>query len=161
MNVSKKLVAVLFLAAMIGGLPATLSAQSVNARENRVVGLWDVQVTNLDCNTGAQVSAFRAMHKYELGGTAQIVPATNPALLSSHMGIWQHLGGSNYQLTVKMFRFDAAGNNIGWIVIKADVVIDEDATAYAGSGQATIFDTNGNPVAKTCPAFTGTRFVRE
>ncbi len=51
----------------IGGLHIAASAQSVNARENRIVGVWEVQVNNLNCSTGAQVSSFRGMHKYELG----------------------------------------------------------------------------------------------
>ena len=64
-------------------------------------------------------------------------------------------------MTFKMFRFDAAGNNIGWVVVKFNITINEDTTAEAGSGQSEVFDSNGNSVATTCPAFTGTRFVGE
>jgi hypothetical protein len=161
MKTRMKLATVLLLMMLVGGLQTTAAAQSTQARENRIVGLWDVQVNNLNCTTGVQVSSFRGMHKYELGGTAQIVPATNPAALSAHMGVWRHIEWNDYKLSVKTFRFDAAGNNIGWIIIKADVAINEDATGYAGSGQAEIFDANGTMVARSCPTFAGTRFVSE
>lgn len=148
------------LMVLVGGLQTVASAHSVQTRPDRIVGVWDAQITNFDCNSGAPLASFRGLHKYELGGTAQVVPATNPALLSAHVGIWRHVHGDKYQLTFKMFRFDAAGNNVGWVIVKFDVAMSEDATAEAGSGQSEVFDSNGNSVAKTCPAFTGTRFPR-
>jgi hypothetical protein len=159
MNIRGNLGTVLLLLVLVGGMPDLVSAQSVNARENRIVGLWDVQVTNFNCATGVPLANFRALHKYELGGTGQVVPATNPTALSAHMVVWRHVQGNQYQMTVKMFRFDAAGNNIGWVIIKSDVAITDDATGYAGEGQAEIFDSNGNSVGGTCPVFAGTRFV--
>ncbi len=161
MNNRWKFQTVLFLLVLAGGAPTLASAQSVMASPNRIVGLWDVQASNFNCATGALLASFPGLHKYELGGTAQVVPATNPALLSAHTGIWRHVQGDNYQLTFKMFRFDAAGNNIGWIVVNFNVAINEDATAEAGSGQSEVFDSNGNHLATTCPTFTGTRFVQE
>jgi len=151
----------LSLMIIVAGLQTTALAQSVNARENRIVGVWDVQVTNHNCDTGATLNSFRGMHKFELGGTAQIVPATNPAGLSAHMGIWRHVQWNDYHFTAKTFRFDAAGNNIGWIVLKFDVSITEDATEYGGSGQAQIFDLSGTLVGKSCPVLAGTRFTGE
>lgn len=87
-----------------------------------------------------------------------MVPATNPAALSPHVGVWSNLGKDRYQLSFKMFRFDGAGNNIGWIVAHNTVAINKDATLYAGAGQADIYDLNGNLLGSSCPTFTGTRF---
>jgi len=148
---------VLLLIMLVGGLQTALSAQSENARQNRIVGVWDVQVAVHNCTTGAPMGSFRALHKYELGGTAQIVPATNPAALSPHVGVWKANHKNTYRLVFKMFRFDPAGNNIGWIVVRNDVAINEDASGYAGSGQADIFDSNGNLIGTSCPVFTGVR----
>jgi hypothetical protein len=135
-----------------------LSAQSPAAGPTSIVGVWDVQVTQLNCSTGDPIASYRALHKYELGGTAQAVPSTNPAALSAHVGVWTNVGKDKYQLTIKMFRFDPAGNNIGWVVVRNNIAISKDATLYAGSGQATFYDLNGNPVGASCPTFTGTRF---
>ena len=166
MKTHRKLRTLLLSLTLIGGAQAIVSAQTMSAadhgaRSNRIVGVWDAQITNFDCSTGAPLVSFRGLHKYELGGTAQVVPATNPALLSAHAGIWRHIHRDNYQLTFKFFRFDVAGNNVGWNVVKFKVAINEDASAEAGSGQSEVFDSNGNKVATTCPTFTGTRFVQQ
>ncbi len=149
---------VLALLLLVGCMQTIASAQSVNARDNRIVGVWDVQVTVLNCSTGAPLGNFRGLHKYELGGTGQVVPATNPAALSPHVSVWESIEKNVYQMTFKMFRFDATGNNIGWVIVRNNVAINEDATEYAGSGKAEIFDSNGNVVGASCPAFTGKRF---
>ena len=153
--VKSALVLALFL---LLSLQSIVSAESTKARRNRIVGLWDVQVTVFNCSTGAELANFDALHKYELGGTGQVVPATNPTSLSAHMSIWNHVSKNDYQLAFKMFRYDAAGNNIGWIIVRNDVSINEDANTYTGSGQAEIFDFNGNSVGMSCPSFSGERF---
>ena len=117
-------------------LQPIVSAESTKARRNRIVGLWDVHVTVFNCSTGAELANFSALHKYELGGTGQVVPATNPTALSAHLSTWSHVSKNDYQLAFKMFRYDAAGNNIGWVIVRNDVEINEDANTYTGSGQA-------------------------
>ena len=143
---------------MVGGLESASYAQSPISSPGRIVGVWDVQVTVLNCSTGDPIASFRGLHKYELGGTAQVVPSTNPAALSSSVGVWTNVGKDKYQLTLKMFTFDPAGNNIGWAVVRNDIAISKDATLYAGSGQSTVYDLNGNPLGAICLTFTGTRF---
>lgn len=141
--------------AQIGPDPQT------NARHSRIVGLWDVEVEVANCANGAPLTSFLALHKYELGGTGQVVPAGSPTALSAHMMIWNHLSGNDYQMAVKMFRFDAAGEPIGWIVLNSAVSINEAADEYTGSGVAEFFDADGNFLFASCPSFVGTRFTGE
>ena len=132
-----------------------------NAHQSRIVGLWDVEVTITHCASGTPLFRFPAIHKYERGGTGQVVPATNPAGLSAHMLVWSHAGGYDYQMAMKMFRFDGTGNYIGWTVLTSELSLSNDANEYAGSGIAEFFDTDGNPVGGSCPIFSGTRFTGE
>ena len=148
----------LILLVLVGGMETAASAQSKSARYNRIVGVWDVQVTVHNCSNGTPLFNFSALHKYDLGGVGQIVPATNPTGLSAHMSVWKPLEKNVYQMAFKMFRFDAAGNNLGWVVVRNDVAITEDGTGYAGSGRAETFDSEGNSVGASCPTFIGTRF---
>lgn len=141
--------------AQIGPDPQT------NARHSRIVGLWDVQVTVNSCASGFPIAGFMALHKYELGGTGQVVPATNPASLSAHVMIWNHVSGNDYLMSMKMYRFDGAGNAIGWTVITNEVSINEAADEYTGSGIAEFFDAAGNLVGASCPSLVGTRFTGE
>jgi len=139
----------------------TGNEQTSNALHNRIVGLFDVDVVVTNCATGATLASFRALHKYELGGTGQVVPATSPVGLSEHSMIWSHIRGNDYRAAVKAFRFDAAGNNIGWIIIRNDVSISGDANSYSGYGIAEVYNSAGVLIAASCPSFTGTRFTGE
>lgn len=143
---------------LVSGVHASDSSQRALLRDSRIVGVWDVEVAVLDCNSGNQLAGFKGLHKYELGGTAQVVPSTSPANLSAHVGVWRHVRGNQYELEFKMFRFDPTGNNVGWTVAKNDVEINDAGTEYTGSGQAEVFDSEGNAVGKSCPVFAGTRF---
>lgn len=132
-----------------------------SAPKNRIVGLWDVEVTVENCANGAVLFSFPALHKYELGGTGQVVPAGDPTALSAHMMVWSHVSGNDYQMAFKMFRYDADGNAIGWNVVINEISINESADEYAGSGVAQVFDMDGNLIGASCPSFLGTRFVAE
>lgn len=131
------------------------------ARHSRIVGIFDVEVVIADCATGTPGPSFRALHKYELGGTGQIVPATSPVGLSEHSMIWSHVRGNDYRTAIKFFRFDAAGNFTGWNVIRNDVSISDDGNSYSGSGVAEFFNAAGVWLGASCPSFTGTRFTGE
>ena len=132
-----------------------------NALHSRIVGIYDVDVVVANCETGAAIASFRALHKYERGGTGQVVPATSPVGLSEHSMIWKHLQGNDYRTAIKAFRFDASGNNIGWIVIRNEISISGDANSYSGYGMAEIYNSDGVLVGASCPSFTGTRFTGE
>ena len=132
----------------------------IKARHSRIVSLYDFDMVVANCATGETVASFRALHKYELGGTGQVVPATNPVGLSEHSMIWKHVRGNDYKNVVKMFRFEAGVNN-GWIIIRNEISISEDGSAYSGSGVAEIFNSAGVWLAASCPSFTGTRITVE
>jgi hypothetical protein len=132
-----------------------------NARHSRITGIWDVDVTLTDCATNATLFTFAGMHKFELGGTGQIVPNANTSGLSPHMMIWSHVSDNDYLVAAKMFRWNAAGVNIGWIVMNFEVSINEDADEYSGSGIAQVFDTAGVQIGANCPYLAGTRFTGE
>lgn len=128
-------------------------------RQGRIAGLWDVEVTVTHCESGVPLATFQALHKFERGGTGQIVPATNPAALSAHMMIWSHVDESDYLQSAKFYRFDGAGTAVGWVVLTNEITLNPDADEYEGSGVAEIFDADGNLLATSCPILAATRFT--
>jgi len=134
---------------------------NTNARASRIVGLWDVDVVVANCATGTPLASFSALHKYEFGGTGQVVPSTNPTALSAHMMIWNHVTNNDYQMALKMYRFDANGANIGWVVLQNEISISENGQDYVGSGVANMYNTQGTLLGSSCPSFVGTRFTGE
>ncbi len=148
----------LVLLLLVVGMQTIVSADSVKDRRNRIVGVWETQVTISDCNTGNILFSYPGLSKFELGGTGQVAPATNPAALSAHMAIWSYVSKNDYQLAFKMFRFDATGNYIGWFIVRFNVAINDEATELSAAGVADLYDINGNLLGSSCPTFTGTRF---
>ncbi len=137
---------------------ADIGAQAkTNARADRIVGLWDVQVAAGPCG-GPLGPPFPAMHQYQLGGTGQVVPIGNPTGISAHMMVWEHVGGNDYRAAIKFYRYDAGGAPIGYNVITNDVTISQDGQEYAGSGIVDFYAMNGDFQFALCPVFAGTRF---
>ena len=162
LNKVARVIAVVLIGSLVA-LP-TVHAQigpdpNSNARQNRIVGVWDVEVTITRCDNGARLFTFPALHKYERAGTGQVVPATDPAALSAHVMVWSHAGGNNFQTAMKMFQFDGDGKYIGWVVVTSEVSINEGGDEYTGSGVAQFFNTAGDLVGGSCPLFSGIRFT--
>ena len=151
-------VVLFFVVAILSQVSISAQDASTNARQNRIVGVWDVQVTTRNCTTGAPLITFRALHKYELGGTGQVLPALNPALFQTQLSVWSYVQANDYQQATKSFRFDAAGNNTGWGIVRNNVSINDDATEYVGSGRTEFFDSNGNILFSNCHTIVGTPF---
>ena len=124
---------------------------------NKIVGLWEVDVVIENCLTGDPAGAFKAMHQYQMGGTGQVVPATNPALLSGHLAVWEHVRRNDYRQVVKFYRFDPTGSPVGSTVIRNEITINQSGTEYFGSGVADFYDLGGNYLFSSCPSFIGTR----
>ncbi len=124
---------------------------------NKIVGLWEVDVAIENCITGDPAGAFKAMHQYHMGGTGHVVPATNPASLSAHLAVWDHVRRNDYRQVVKFYRFDPTGAPVGSTVIRNEITINQAGTEYFGSGVADFYDLGGNYQFSSCPSFIGTR----
>ena len=159
---------VLLVLTLIGVMQTIAFAQSENSREDRIVGVWDVKVTLVNCETREplfplpplQNFHFRGLHKYELGGTLQNVPSTTVPAYSPHVGVWKLVDKDLYRMSFKMFSFDANGTYNGWVEVRNYIALSEDGTVYRGMGQAEYFDKDGKsiPPFNVCPTFIGKRF---
>jgi hypothetical protein len=140
-------------------LAETGSNPLTNAKGSGIVGVWDVTVDLYNCDSGAYINSFPAMHKFELGGTGQVVPAGNSPTIPVHMMVWEYLGNNTYSSVFKFFRYNAGGL-IGTTVLTNEVWISEDGMEYGGSGISELYDLNGNLVGIAgCPSLSGTRFT--
>jgi len=130
-------------------------------RHSRIIGLWDVEVVVATCDTGEPIATFSALHQYDLGGTGQVVPSGSPTALSAHMMIWNYVKKDNYQMALKMYRFNPEGNYVGWNVVRNEISISKDGSEYVGSGVAELYGADGTFLGSSCPSFVGTRFTGE
>lgn len=128
------------------GSGAQANAQSsnalTNAKASRIVGVWDVTVELLTCNNNpTMLTTFPAMHRFELGGTGQVVPGNAPTI-PVHMMVWEYLGDNTYSSVFKFYVFQNA-TLVGTTVLTNEVWVSEDGMEYGGTGVAEFYDSNG------------------
>ena len=132
--------------------------------EGTLQGTWRVQVTPINCQTGAPLPSFSALVSYARGGTLTEVinsQAFLPGQVTPGLGVWSHTQASAYKAVWEVFiLFDSPttppGFKRGVQRLMRDIEVHGDQMTFNGSSQ--FFDTNGNVLAVTCASGTGTRF---
>ncbi len=136
---------------------ADASARRANAR--KLEGVWDIQVTGRNCQTGEAIRTFPAMHTYMRGGTmSDFGTGRPPSTRSPGMGVWSYQYGRRYTTAFQFFLYNADGTLAGRQIGRAQIQVSHDGNSYTTTGTGQILDVNGNVIANTCSTSTGTRF---
>jgi hypothetical protein len=153
--------AALVLAGMLflgSGLSAMAQSEGVPSR-NGLEGTWNVQVTVLDCQTGAVLRTFPALFAFAKGGTVTNTTAgQSPALFTPGFGVWRHTQGRTYTAVLEAFVFDPTGVWIQTHRLTRSIELDGDADEFTDSINLEIFDTSGNLITTGCGTSVATRF---
>ena len=119
-----------------------------------IVGTWLSQIA----------SGSKFIATFNEGGTVHItgqfdINATNNVVLSPRQGVWKHLGGRQFGVTVLAVRYNPiatnttppvpAGSLIGYTKIQYLLTISEDGDELTGMNIARTIDPNGNVVSVT------------
>ena len=119
-------------------------------RGNAIVGTWLSQIP----------SGSKFIATFHQGGTVHItgqfdINATNNVVLSPRQGVWKHLGGRQFGITVLAVRYNpfatttppvAAGSLISYLKIQYLLTISEDGRELTGMNKGTTLDPSGNVV---------------
>ena len=133
------------------------AARQANAR--RLEGVWDVQVTRLNCQTGAAIATFPTMLTYARGGTLSDWGTGNPpSLRSPGHGIWSYESGRNYTSAFQFYRYNPDGTLAGRQVVRNQIVLSRFGSSFDVTTTAQVIDLNGNVIASNCSTGVGTRF---
>lgn len=149
---------------LYGSAYAKADSDELNAKthNSKIVGIWDADVVVASCSDPEDIKAtFSAMHKYEAGGTGQVVPDSGATGLSAHMVIWSRVKKDEYDVSMKMYRFGPAGENIGWVIAHNEISMSDDGNEYVGTGKADFYNAAGIMLFSSCPSFVATRFTGE
>ena len=121
---------------------------------NAIVGTWLSQVP----------SGSKFIATFNEGGTVHItgqfeINVTNNVVLTPRQGVWKHLGGRQFGVTVMAVRYNPvattttppvpAGSFISYSKIDYLLTISEDGDQLTGMNRAWILDANGNVVSVT------------
>ena len=121
---------------------------------NAIVGTWLSQIP----------SGSRFIATFNEGGTVHItgqfeINVTNNVVLTPRQGVWKHLGGRQFGVTVLAVRYNPlattttppvpAGSFISYTKIDYLLTISEDGDQLTGMNRAWTLDANGNVMSVT------------
>jgi hypothetical protein len=129
--------------------------QTRQAQAQRLEGTWRVQLTTVNCQTGAAAPATgKSLNTFARGGVMVAAPALpGPPLL----GVWKHVEGQRFTNTVEGFRLNPDGTYAGMVKIKADLKLEEGFNEFTAADVFEFFDADGNSVGKGCLTRRGRR----
>lgn len=156
--------AVMLALTVVQILPAQTSEQ--NALGRRIEGTWRVQITLLNCQTGAVLTdpmgnplpSQPALNTFLAGGSMLSDPAVPPVLLRTGHGIWEHMGGRSFFNKVVFFRFNPMnGNYDGTVTIRRYIELGENSDEFNATDTAEAIDPIGNVIEVRCATGVGHR----
>ena len=153
--------------ALVLSAASAASAQQSAAEARTVEGVWYVQVTIRNCETGVALApAVNSLVTFAAGGRLHESVGGGgfaPGQRSDGHGMWRHKGGRTYdQRFVSMINFATApgpgpGFEAGWMKVQHTVaVIYADHIESAGTNS--FYRLNGEVYRTGCSTATGTRF---
>lgn len=139
---------------------STQSADSLNAPDRTIVGVWQTTVTQRNCQTGEPVSPpNQGISTFNEGGTmAEFAAGMSPALRSPAHGIWEASNPFHPTFAFTLLRFNADGTFAGRTVVRQAVSLAQSGNDYTTSGTVEVFAPNGMLVGMGCATATATRF---
>jgi hypothetical protein len=134
---------------------------SLARRENtrKLEGVWNVQVTRLDCVTGATLGTGPAILTFVRGGTMHdFGTGRPPATRSAGYGVWSYHTNRRYSDAFQFFIYNADGTLAGKQIVREQIVLSRDGNSFTNSAASQILDVSGNVTANRCSTAVGTRF---
>jgi hypothetical protein len=153
--------------ALVLSAGSAAGAQQSGSQGQTVQGVWYVQVTIRNCDTGVALAPpVHSLVTFASGGTLQESVSGGgfaPGQRSNGHGTWSHKGGQTYdQRFVSLINFTTApgpgpGFEAGWMkVLHTVTMIDADHIESAGTNN--FHRLNGDVYRTGCSTATGTRF---
>ncbi|MEO6334788.1 MAG: hypothetical protein ABIO91_07370 [Pyrinomonadaceae bacterium] len=155
-----------FMAA--AGLIITLSVSLLTAfgqqsnkddNGNTLIGVWQINVTAVDCQTGATVRTFKSLNTFMQGGTTVEDSSVSSVLRGTSHGIWERSSGRDYISTFMFFRFNSDGSPNGTQRVRRNIVLGESSDEFTATATVQIYNVAGSLMATGCSNEAGTRFT--
>jgi hypothetical protein len=140
-------------------------------KKSQLVGTWQVQVTQVDCSSGAQLGPpFTSLLTFAAGGT-MAEDTSNPVFGKGQrgggQGTWSSTGQSTYAATSwALIKYTTKPNqkthnpgfNAGQQTISQNITLDTQSGKWSSTASVTFADTNGNVYRQGCATASATPF---
>ncbi len=138
-----------------------LDKQAEDSSGNALVGVWQSDVTQRDCTTGAAVgSLFKGLSTIMQGGTMSEdgLDPSSP-YRTPGQGIWGRISGRQYITAWTYFTFSSTGTASGSVKIEEIKTLSQDANSLTGDAVIKVFNPSGTRMVFTgCSNESGNRF---
>jgi hypothetical protein len=146
-------------------IPGKHSSALSDERERTIIGVWQMALTTVDCQTDEVVRSIPGLWTFHKGGTMSeyaSAPGLSPALRGSGHGVWQREHGwQDYSLAFIFHRYNASGVFTGSQRAKIALKLGASGDEFTATSAIEILDANDNVILTACGTPTGTRFGDE
>ena len=129
-------------------LESSTAVSQSSKKAERIIGVWDSQVTIRSCQTGAALATFRAMETILGDGGLVDTNAAPPSTRGPGFGRWEYLGGTQYKATFRFFLYNPDGTFAG--VRRVSRIIELDGDNLMSTVSIEVFDPNDVLISTGC-----------
>ena len=156
-NLVRILALAAFAAAASWGQEVDLAkANSAGARAGApIVGVWDVAVTVVNCQTGAVIRNVHAVQMYQTDGTFS--ETTNTASRGSSVGYWFRQENLIYGANYFFFRYNPDGTFASFAKAVNTITLSPDGSGFKVTATIQDYDASKNLITTGCVTQTAQR----
>lgn len=120
--------------ALAAHAPALNDSETMPRHERTIVGLWNSEYV------GADGSIDRGFDSFYADGNELLIDDSAPATDNVCSGVWEQTGPFTYEVNHPSWDFDASGNLMSIVVLRATVVVDERGNKFKGTESVVVYD---------------------
>lgn len=136
-----------------------VDAAQANARrgavEASIVGVWDVAVTVVNCQTGALIRNVHAVQMYQPDGA--FTETTGGGTRGSSIGYWFREEGQIFGANYFFFRYNADGSFASFAKAANTITVSSDGSQFSVKATIQDYDGNSNLLSTGCVTQTAKR----
>ena len=130
----------------------------------RIEGLWDEQVEQVDCHSGAPLHPIgRGTNLFIRGGALIATNSARPTVMGVTLGEWRYVGGhgSKFRVKMRLNLFQPPLETFtGFREMKREITLSDRGNSLTGTVSVQDYFPEGVPMgAPFCATETGTRIV--
>jgi hypothetical protein len=154
----KSLYALVPLLSLAAFVHPTAAARDDNAQH--IHGAWLLQITAVNCSTGAELGAFSSVYTFSEGGTlTNVTNGASAAARSPGLGAWTKTGSHSVKGISLAYLFGATNVWTGTQKITIAVDTRDDGQGLTGAISVEVLNTSGALIATSCATTVGQRLV--
>jgi hypothetical protein len=145
-----RILALSAIAAAVGS--AQVNETQANARRVgdgvAIVGIWDVAVTVVNCQTGVVLRNVRSVQMYQADGAFS--ETTSLGTRGGSIGSWVHQQGQNYSANYFFFRYNPDGSFASIAKAANTITVSPDSNEFSVTAMIQDYDANNNLLSTGC-----------